>query len=127
MASMAMSIRRRGMVRFARRNAERRLGVLGCISSLFRFAMESMPLQEWIVFLFLEPIRRARTFFVSRGHVTRRRHAERLGLGAFQGNNFLRHFLLLFCLGRRSGFFFLSLAAFLLGEPKERRNRLPDA
>jgi hypothetical protein len=86
-----------------------------------------MPLQEWIVFLFLEPIRRARTFFVSRGHVTRRRLAERLGFGAFQGNNFMRHFLLLFGLGRRSGFFFLSLAAFLLGEPKERRNRLPDA
>src|SRR6266496_119219 len=124
---MAMSIRRRGMVRFARRNAERRLGVLGCIRSLFRFAMKSMPLQEWIVFLFLEPIRRARTFLVSRGHVTRRRLAERLGLGAFEDNNFLRHFLLLFGLGRRNGFFFFGLATFLLGQSKERRNRLPDA
>jgi hypothetical protein len=89
--------------------------------------MERMPLQEGIVFLFLKPIGRARTFLVSRGHVTRRRFAERFRLGAFQSNNFLRHFLLLLCLGRRNGFFFLSLAALLLGESKERRNRLPDA
>ena len=110
-----MSIRRRGMVRFARRKAERRLGVLGCTAGLLRFPMESMPLQEWIVFLFLEPIGRARAFLVSRSHVTRRRLAERFRLGAFQSNNFLRHFLLLLCLGRRNGFFFLGLAAFLLG------------
>src|SRR5438128_2814483 len=32
---MAMSIRRRGMVRFARRNAERRLAVLGPIENYF--------------------------------------------------------------------------------------------
>jgi hypothetical protein len=89
--------------------------------------MESMPLQEWIVLLFLEPIGRARAFLVSRGHVTRRRPAERFRLGALQSNNFLRHFLLLLCLGGRNGFFFLGLAAFLLGESKERRNRLPDA
>jgi hypothetical protein len=89
--------------------------------------MESMPLQEWIVFLFLEPIGRARAFLVSARHVTRCRLAERLGLGAFQGNNFLRHFLLLFGLGRRNGFFFLGLATFLLGQSKQRRNRLPDA
>ena len=122
-----MSIRRRGMVRFARRNAERRLGVLGCTGSLLRFPMESMPLQEWIVFLFLEPIGRAGAFLVSRGHVTRRRLAERFRLGAFQSNNFLSHSLLLLRLSRCYGFFFLGLAAFLLGESKERRNRLPDA
>jgi hypothetical protein len=122
-----MSIRRRGMARFARRNAERRLGVLGCTGGLLRFPMESMPLQEWIVFLLLEPIGRARAFLVSRGHVTRRRLAERFRLGAFQSNNFLRHFFLFLCLGRRNGFFFLGLAAFLLGESKERRNGLPDA
>jgi hypothetical protein len=51
---------------------------------------------------------------------------ERFRLSTFQSNNFLCHFLL-FCLGSRSGLFFLSLAAFLLGESKERRNRLPDA
>jgi hypothetical protein len=89
--------------------------------------MESMALQERIVFLFLEPIGRARALLVSRGHVTRRRLAERFRLGAFQSNNFLRHVLLLLCLGRGNRFFFLSLAAFLLRESKERRNRLPDA
>jgi hypothetical protein len=81
--------------------------------------MESMPLQERIVFLFLEPIGRARTFLVSRGHVTRRRLAERFRLGAFESNNFLRHFLLFLCLGWRNGLLFLSLAAFLLRESKE--------
>src|SRR5882724_4205095 len=86
-----MSIRRRGMVRFARRNSERRFGVLGCTGSLLCFPMESMPLQEWIVFLFLEPIGCARPFLVSRGHVTRRRLVERFRLGAFQSNNFLRY------------------------------------
>jgi hypothetical protein len=102
------------------------LGSFGLHGWLLRFPMESMPFQEWIVFLFLEAIGRARAFLVSRGHVTRRRLMECFRLGAFQNNNFLRHFLLL-CLGRRNGFFFLPLAAFLLGESKERRNRLPDA
>jgi hypothetical protein len=82
-------------VRFARLNAERRLGVLGCTGSLLRLAMESMALQERIVFLFLEPIGRARAFLVSRGHVTRRRLAERFSLGAFQSNNLLRHFFVI--------------------------------
>jgi len=54
--------------------------------------MESMPLQELIVFFFLEPIGRTRAFLVSRGHVTRRRLVERFRLSAFQSNNFLRHF-----------------------------------
>src|SRR5438034_5838514 len=90
---MAMSIRRRGMVRFARRNAERRLGVLGCIGSLLRFAMERMPLQEWIVLLFLEPIGRTRAFLVSRSHVARSRLAESFRFGAFPSHNFLRHFV----------------------------------
>ena len=68
------------------------LGSFGLHGWLLRFPMESMPLQEWIVFLFLEPIRRARAFLVSRSHVTRRRLAERFRLSAFQSNNFLRHF-----------------------------------
>jgi hypothetical protein len=68
------------------------LGSFGLHGWLLRFPMESMPLQEWIVFLFLEPIGRARALLVSRGHVTRRRLAERFRLGAFQSNNFLGHF-----------------------------------
>src|ERR1700693_4071801 len=85
-----MSILRRGMARLARRNAARRLAVLGCIR-LFGFAVKRVLSQEWIVFLFLEPVRRARTFLVPLGHVTRNRFAERFRFGAFEGNNFLGH------------------------------------
>ena len=53
-----------------------------------------MPLQEWIEFLFLEAIGRTRALLVSRGHVTRRWFTERFRLGAFQSNNFLRHFVI---------------------------------
>lgn len=70
------------------------LGSFGLHSSLLRFPMESMPLEKRIVFLFLEPIGRAGAFLVSRGHVTRRRLVERFRLGAFQSNNFLRHFFI---------------------------------
>ncbi len=86
-----------------------------------------MPFQKRIVFLLLQAIWRARTFFVSRGHISRRWFAERFRFGAFERDNFLRHLWLLLRLGRRDGFLFLGLAAFLLGETKERRNRLPDA
>src|SRR5437016_9981623 len=85
-----MSIRRRGMARLARRNAERRLAVLGCIR-LFGFAVKRVLAQKWVVFLFLEPVRCARTFLVPRGHVTRDRFAERFRFGALEGDNFLRH------------------------------------
>src|SRR2546421_12165047 len=54
--------------------------------------MKRMLPQKWVVFLFLEPVRRLRTFFVSLGHVTRDRFAERFRFGAFEGDNFLRHF-----------------------------------
>src|SRR5207253_11260070 len=47
--------------------------------------------QKRIVFLFLEPVRRARTFFVPLAHVTRNRFAERFRFGAFEDDNFLRH------------------------------------
>src|SRR5438477_7692939 len=70
-----MSIRRRGMARLARRNAERRLAVLGCIR-LFGFAVKRVLAQKWVVFLFLEPVWGARTFLVPRGHVTRNRFAS---------------------------------------------------
>src|SRR6267143_495579 len=85
-----MSIRRRGMARLARRKADRRLAVLGCIR-LFGFAMKRVFPQERIVFLFLEPIRRARTFLFPRGHVTRDRFVERFRFGAFAGDNCLGH------------------------------------
>src|SRR5436190_20130900 len=85
-----MSIRRRGMARLARRNAERRLAVLGCIR-LFGFAMKRVLAQMRVVFLFFEPVWRARTFLVPHGHVTRNRFAERFRFGAFEGDDFLGH------------------------------------
>ena len=58
---------------------------------LSRLAVEGVPLQKRIVFLLFQTIGRARAFFVPRGRVARDRLAERLGFGAFEGNNFLRH------------------------------------
>src|SRR2546430_9585358 len=78
------------MARLARRNAERRLAVLGCIR-LFGLAMKGVLPQKRIVFLFLEPVRRLRALLVSLGHVTRNRFAERFRFGAFEGDNFLGH------------------------------------
>src|SRR5437764_11283967 len=86
-----MSLRRRGMARLARRNAERRLAVLGCIR-LFGLAMKRVFPQKRIVFLFFEPVRSARTFLVPLAHVTRNRFAERFRFRAFEGDNFLGHF-----------------------------------
>jgi hypothetical protein len=58
---------------------------------LLGFAVQCMSPQKWIVFLFLEPVRSARAFLVSRRHVTRDRLTESFGLGAFKCDNFLRH------------------------------------
>jgi hypothetical protein len=66
-------------------------GGFGLHRQLLRLAVQSVPLKKRIVFLFLEPVGRARTFLVSRRHVTRDRLAERFRLGAFERNNFLRH------------------------------------
>jgi len=76
--------------------------------------MERVPFQKWIVLLLFEAIRRARTLLVPRGHVTRDWFVQRFCLGAFESDNFLRHLDLFFRLGWR-GFFFLGLAAFLIG------------
>src|SRR3954467_12444859 len=85
-----MSILRRGMARLARRNAERRLAVLGCIR-LSGFAMKRVLPQKRVVFLCPEPVGGARTFLVPRGHVTRNGFAERFRFSAFEGDNFLGH------------------------------------
>src|SRR5438067_13908118 len=85
---MAMSIRRRGMARFARRKAERRLAVLGPII-LFPGATCAVLRTDCISFS--KPIRCARAFLVPRGHITRGRLTQGFGLGAFQRYNFLSH------------------------------------
>src|SRR5204863_219988 len=58
---------------------------------LSRLAMERVPLQKRIVFLFLEPVRCARALLVARRHVTGNRLAERLRFRAFERDDFLRH------------------------------------
>src|SRR5213083_112562 len=58
---------------------------------LLGLAVQRVSPQKRIVFLFLEPIWRARALFISRGHVARRRFAEGFRFGAFQSDNFLRH------------------------------------
>ena len=66
----------------------------GCFwlhGDLLRFAVKSVSAQKWIVFLLLQSIRGARTFLVSRAHIARDRLTQRFGLGAFEGDNFLRH------------------------------------
>src|SRR5215813_8023438 len=77
------------MVRLARRKAERRLAVFGCI--LLCFPVQRVPLQKGIVFLLLEPTRRARAFLISRCHVARGRRAGGFRFGAFKHDDFLRH------------------------------------
>src|SRR2546430_12136870 len=79
------------MGRLARRNVERRFGVFGCIKSLLCFAVQCVPPQKGIVFLFLEPIRCPRTFFVPRGHVARHGFPQGSRLSALQNDDFLRH------------------------------------
>src|ERR1700731_323417 len=66
-------------------------GGFGLHGSLFGFAMKRVLTQMRIVFLFLEPVRRARTFLVTRGHVPRNRFAQRFRFGALEGDDFLGH------------------------------------
>ena len=89
--------------------------------------MQCVLLQKRIVFLFLEPVRRARTFFVARAHVTRRRFSQRLRFRALECDNFLRHFLFLVRVGSGGGFLFFAVATFFIGQAEERRNRLSNA
>ena len=79
-----------------------------------RLAVEGMLSQKRIVFLLFQPVRRARTFLISGAHVTRSRFAQRLRLGAFECDDFLRHReLFLRFLSRR--LFFFGLATFIIG------------
>src|SRR6266567_1368622 len=83
-------MRRRGMVRLARRKAERRLAVFGCMRSA-GLAVKRMFFQKRVVFFLFQPVRCARALLVSRRHVTRNGFTQSFSLGAFQCDNFLRH------------------------------------
>lgn len=114
-----MSIRRRGIGRLARRNAERRFGVFGCIADLLDLAVQSAAPQKRIVFFLLQPVRRARAFLVAACHVTRRRFPERFSFRAFKGDNLLRHNTRSLLHFRRSGFLLLRLSPLLFGQAKQ--------
>lgn len=58
---------------------------------LLGFAVQRVSPQKRIVFLFLQAVRGAWTFFISRGHVTRGGFAQSFRLGAFKSDDFLRH------------------------------------
>ena len=85
-ASREISIRRRGIVRFARRNAERRAGVFGCMRELawglLGFPMERTPAQGGVVLELFQTVRRVWALFVARGDVARDRFAFCACLGA---------------------------------------------
>jgi hypothetical protein len=87
--------------------------------------MKGMPLQERIVFLFLQPIWCAWTFLITGAHIARDRYAERLGFRAFERNYLLRHKLILAVVGL--GFFFFAFGTLFIGQTEERCDRLPDA
>src|SRR4051794_13275024 len=102
-------MRRRGMGRFARRKAERRLGVLGwdMVKRLLGLPMQRAPLQVRVILLLLEPVGRVRALLVAGGNVTRRGFALRARLGAFQDDEIAGHKWLFFALGGRLFFFVL--------------------
>src|SRR5207244_6861470 len=100
---------------------------LGLHRKLFGFAMKRVLTQKRIVFLFFEPVRRLLAFLVPLGHITRNRFAKRLRFGAFEGDNFLGHKVysrilseLFLGFSRWRRFFFLTFAAFVIGQTEER-------
>jgi hypothetical protein len=58
---------------------------------LLGFAVKRVFSQERIVLFLFQPVRRLRTFLVSRRHVTRDRFAERFRFSAFESDDFLGH------------------------------------
>src|SRR4051812_39631725 len=108
-----MSMRRRGIGRLCRRNAERRLGVLGWDMVLLGLAVQGAPFQKGVVLLLLEPVRSVGALLVAAGNVAGRRFAFGFRLGAFQDDEIAGHKCSgLFLVGRR-GFFFFVLRGFL--------------
>src|SRR5207248_9641723 len=84
------------MLRLARRKAERRLAVFGCIRST-DLPVKGMFFQKRIVFFLLQPVWRPGALLVPARHVARRRFTQRFCLGAFQCDDFLRHNFVVKC------------------------------
>jgi len=90
MASVAISIRRRGIIRFARRKFDLRLAFFGSMN-LFYLPMESASLEERIVLFLFQASRRIEALFVTRGDVTRSWFAFRFRLRALNRDDIPRH------------------------------------
>jgi hypothetical protein len=58
---------------------------------LFHLPMKSAALEERIVFFLLQPARRVKALFVTRGDITRSRFAFRFRLRALNSNDIPRH------------------------------------
>src|SRR5579862_2093729 len=85
-----MSMRRRGMMRLARRNALRRFAVLGSMM-LLGLAVQGVPPQIGIILLLFEPVGGVRALLVARGHVARNGFARGCRFRAFQGYDVAGH------------------------------------
>src|SRR4051794_17183719 len=117
-------MRRRGMGRFARRKAERRLGVLGwdMAVGLLGLPMQRGPLQVRVILFLLEPVGRVGALLVASGNVARGCFALRARLGAFEDDEIAGHDWLFFALGGR--LFFFVFGGFLgIGQAEERGDR----
>ena len=90
MASVAISMRRRGMIRLARRKFDLRLAVFGSMV-LLHLPVKGAAAQERIVFLLLQATWCIEAFFVTRSHVTGNRLAFRFGLCALNSDDIPGH------------------------------------
>ena len=99
-------------------------GCLGLHVGLFGLAVQRVAAEMRIVFLFLQPARRARALFVAGAHVARDRLAFGGGLGALESNDVLCHGFSVFAFGR--GFLVGVLTTFLLDRLEETDDRLAD-
>src|SRR6476661_8449311 len=86
MASVAISMRRRGITRLARRKFDLRLAFFGSIY-LLHLPMKSASAQKRIVLLLFQPPRCVQAFFVARADVTGNRFTLRLRLRAFKSDD----------------------------------------
>jgi hypothetical protein len=87
---MAISMRRLGIARLARRKFDRRLAVFGSIKLLY-FAMERVASEERVIFFLFQAAWSVGAFFISGGDIARDRFALGSGLGALEDNDVSRH------------------------------------
>src|SRR6267378_5984243 len=87
---MAISIRRRGIARLARRKFDRRLAVFGSMM-LFYFPMQGVASEVRIIFFLFQPARGIEAFFIASGDITGDRFTLGSGLGALEDNDVSGH------------------------------------